>query len=240
MENEPILKNPRRKTVAIIPAAGSGIRMGTRQAKQFLDLADKPILTVTLERFQGCPCIDAVIPVVPPDDVNYCRNEIIEPYDLTKVTQVVAGGKRRQDSVRLGLEATHGDFDLVVIHDGVRPLVQETLIERTVAAATESRAVITGLPAKETVKEVSAEGWVIRTHDRRRIWLVQTPQVFRYEDIHAAHGRALREDWEEVTDDALLIERSGITVKMIEGSEENIKITTLHDLEWARALLMDS
>ena len=175
--------------------------------------------------------------LVPPGDVDYCRNEIIGPYNLTKVIEVVPGGRRRQDSVRLGLEAIQSEYELVVIHDGVRPLVTGSLIERAVAAAKESGAVITGLPARETVKEISDEGWVMKTHDRNRIWLVQTPQVFKFKDIHAAHERAFREDWDEVTDDARLIEMSGIAVRMIEGAEENIKITTPQDLEWAEALL---
>ena len=151
--------------------------------------------------------------------------------------KIVPGGKRRQDSVRLGLEATEGKYDLVLIHDGVRPLIEKGLIERVIEEAMVNRAVITALRAKETVKEVNNIRQVVKTFDRERVWMVQTPQAFRYQDILKAHQKALEEEWEEATDDALLIERSGITVKVVEGSEKNIKVTTPHDLELARFLL---
>ena len=221
------------KTVAIVTAAGAGIRMGGKVAKQFLEFDGKPLLAVTLERFQRCAAVDAVIVVVPSETVGFCRKEIVEAFDLTKVLKVVAGGLRRQDSVRAGIEASKGEYGLVVIHDGVRPLVDVGLIERIVEAAKRFGAVIAALPAKETVKEVGEDGLVKRTYDRRRVWLVQTPQAFRYEDILEAHRRAVQQGWDDVTDDALLMERMGIPVQVIEGSEENIKITTPNDLDQA-------
>jgi 2-C-methyl-D-erythritol 4-phosphate cytidylyltransferase len=172
--------------------------------------------------------------VVPQDDVEYCKKEIVERFGLTKVEKIVPGGKRRQDSVRLGLEATEGKYDLVLIHDGVRPLIEKALIEKVIKEAMVNRAVITALPAKETVKEVNDLRNVVKTYDRERVWMVQTPQAFRYQDILKAHQKALEEGWEEATDDALLVEKSGITVKVVEGSEKNIKVTTPHDLELAR------
>lgn len=225
------------KTVAIIPAAGSGVRMEDERPKQFLDVDGRPLLAVTLEKFQACPVIHTVILVVPEKDVAYCQSEIVERHRLTKVEKVVVGGERRQDSVRLGIEASGGDCELVLIHDGVRPLVVPDLIVRVVEAAQEHRAVITGLAAKETVKEIDQDALVVRTYDRQKVWLVQTPQVFRYEDILMAHRRAEEEGWEEVTDDALLVERVGIPVKVVEGSEDNIKVTTSQDLELVRFLL---
>jgi 2-C-methyl-D-erythritol 4-phosphate cytidylyltransferase len=214
--------------------------MAAERAKQFLDFGGKPLLAVTLEILQGCPAIDCIIPVVPPDDVDFCRREVVEAFGLTKVRGVVAGGERRQDSVRLGIEASGGRYGLVLIHDGVRPCIRASLIERAVAAARRHRAVITGMPAKETVKEVGDDGRVKGTYDRRRVWLVQTPQVFRYEDIMAAHRRAVTEGWEEMTDDALLMERTGIPVTAIEGSQDNIKVTTPHDLDLALFLRRDT
>ena len=225
------------KTVAIIPAAGAGLRMREERAKQFLDLNGRPLLGVTLERFQVCRAVDSIILVVPSQEEEYCKKEIVDQYELTKVKKVVAGGDRRQDSVRLGLEASEGDYGLVLIHDGVRPFVDSSLIERVVAIAHRDRAVITALPAKETVKKVDRNSMVIKTYDRQQMWLVQTPQVFRYEDIMAAHQKAFSEGWEDMTDDALLMEKMGIPVKVIQGSEYNIKITTPHDLELARFLL---
>ena len=225
------------KTVAIIPAAGAGIRMGGDRPKQFLELEGRPILQVTLERFQQSPDVDGIIVVVPSAEVGYCRREIVERHDLEKVKRVIAGGERRQDSVRLGIEASGGEYEFVLIHDGVRPLIQPDLISRIVLSAREDGAVIAALPAKETVKEVDENGLVTKTHDRRKVWLIQTPQAFRYQDILMAHRRAVEEGWEGVTDDSLLLEKMGIPVKVIEGSEENIKITTPHDLELARRIM---
>jgi 2-C-methyl-D-erythritol 4-phosphate cytidylyltransferase len=225
------------KTVAIIPAAGSGIRMGRDKAKQFLDLDGRPLLAVTLKPFQLCRRVDAIILVVPPREVDNCLERIVGRFRLDKVLKVVPGGERRQDSVRLGVEATNGDYGLVLIHDGVRPMIDEELIEKVIGAAMTCRAVITGLPARETVKKIDSTNQVIKTYDRKIVWLVQTPQVFRYEDILLAHKTAINEGWEEATDDASLVERLGIPVNVIEGSENNIKITTLHDLEMAKFLL---
>ena len=225
------------KTVAIIPAAGAGVRMQTNRPKQYLDLDGRPVLARTLERFQACPVINSIILVTPEQDVEYARKEIVETYGLTKVGKVVAGGERRQDSVRLGLEAWDGQNGLVLIHDGVRPLVPANLIVRVIDVAKENRAVITALPAKETVKEIDENALVMKTYDRQKICLVQTPQVFRYEDILMAHRHAVKEDWEEVTDDALLIEKVGIPIKLVEGSEDNIKVTTPQDLELVKFLL---
>jgi 2-C-methyl-D-erythritol 4-phosphate cytidylyltransferase len=225
------------KTVAIIPAAGAGARMRGSRAKQFLDLCGRPLLVVTLEKFQVSSAIDRIILVAPPGDLDFCQREVIERYNLNKVAKVVAGGKRRQDSVRMGIEASEGDYGLVLIHDGVRPLVHPQLIDRVAAAARENRAVITGLPAKETVKEIDKNGLVVKTYNRQKVWLVQTPQVFRYEDITTAHRQALEEKWEEITDDAFLVEKMGIPIKVVEGSEDNIKVTTPYDMELARYLL---
>jgi 2-C-methyl-D-erythritol 4-phosphate cytidylyltransferase len=229
--------NSNLKTVAIIPAGGSGVRMENERPKQFLDVDGRPLLAVTLEKFQVCPVIRTVILVAPENEVAYCQSEIVERYRLTKVEKVVAGGERRQDSVKLGIEASGGDCELILIHDGVRPLVTPDLIVRVVEAAQAHRTVITGLPAKETVKEIDENAVVVRTFDRQKVWLVQTPQVFRYEDVLMAHRRAVEEGWEGVTDDALLVEKLGIPIKVVEGSEDNIKVTTPQDLELVKFLL---
>ena len=225
------------RTVAIIPAAGSGIRMGSGQAKQFIELDGRPLLALALQPFQDCHAVDAIILVVPAEDIDFCRREIVERFGLEKVWRVVCGGKRRQDSVRLGLEATEKKYGSVLIHDGARPLLDEAFIERIISAGRAHRAVIAALPAKETVKAVNRSREVMRTLVREEVWLVQTPQVFRYKDIAAAHQKAYREGWEEATDDSLLVEKLGIPVKVIEGSEKNIKVTTPHDLELVQFLL---
>jgi len=225
------------QVIAIIPAAGSGTRMGFEKAKQFIDLCGKPILAVTLSPFQKCNLIDRIVLVVSQDDVDYCKREIVDRYKLSKVFKVIVGGKRRQDSVRKGLEAVGDPCRWVLIHDGVRPLVTSNLIERVIKTAKKFRAVTTGIPVKETVKELDSQGMVLRSVDRNHLWLIQTPQIFRLEDINLAHQKALKHGWEEATDDAFLIEKMGIPVKIIEGEENNIKVTTPRDLDIARFLL---
>jgi 2-C-methyl-D-erythritol 4-phosphate cytidylyltransferase len=225
------------KTVAVIPAAGAGLRMGGGMAKQFLEVDGRPILALTLEKFQACPLIDSITLVVPLAEIGFCKREIVERYNFNKVDNIILGGERRQDSVRFGLEASKEGFELAVIHDGVRPFIDMDLIERSIEAAKIHRAVITALPAKETVKKVDKSGFVIKTYERRDVWLVQTPQVFMYEDIMSAHEKAVSEGWDDVTDDASLIEKMGIPVKVIPGSEYNIKVTTPQDLELARYLM---
>jgi 2-C-methyl-D-erythritol 4-phosphate cytidylyltransferase len=225
-------------TMAVIPAAGAGVRMGKDRAKQFLDLNGRPILAVTLDSFEKCRGIHGIVLVVPPRDLETCQNDFLPRYGFNKIRRVVAGGKERQDSVRMGLEALPGNCERVLIHDGVRPLVTLDLIQRILAASDTHRAVIAALPAKETVKEVDDSGKVITTLERSRICLVQTPQVFLYADILAAHRSACRENWQGITDDARLAEKAGIPVHVIPGEEENIKVTTPFDLEWARILML--
>ena len=225
------------QVTAVIPAAGSGIRMGSRKPKQFLDLGGKPLLAVTLGHFQECHLVDMIILVVSPQDVDYCLQEIVDTYSLSKVVRVISGGKRRQDSVRNGLEAVAHTCRWVLIHDGVRPFVTKDLIQKVISAAQSFRAVTTGLPITESVKEVDSQGRILRSIDRSDLWLIQTPQIFRREDIHLAHQEALKQGWEEATDDAFLIEKMGIPVKIIKGEESNIKVTTSLDLQIARFLM---
>lgn len=225
------------KTIAIIPAAGFGVRMNAKIPKQFLELDGKPILAVTLEKFNRCSLVDGIIIVVPADDVEFCIKEIVEKFGIDKAVKVTAGGKRRQDSVRAGIKAIEGRCDYVLVHDGVRPFIKIGTIEDTIGALKNERAVITAIPAKDTVKRVEGEGYVAKTYERKLLWLVQTPQAFRYDDIYNAHMKAEAEKWDEVTDDAVLMEKLGIPVKVVLGSEENIKVTTPHDLEYAGFLL---
>jgi 2-C-methyl-D-erythritol 4-phosphate cytidylyltransferase len=211
--------------------------MGAGVAKQFMDLDGRPLLAATLLNFEKCSRVQSVILVVPADRVSYCREEIVNRYSLEKVAKVIPGGRRRQDSVRLGLEAAKGLSELVLIHDGVRPFVTPEFITRIVTAASENRAVVPAVAVNETLKEIGPDGRVAGTLDRTKYRLIQTPQGFRYSDILAAHRRAVEENWEEMTDDAALLERTGIPVTVIEGLQENLKITTPHDFEWARFIL---
>lgn len=225
------------KAVAVVPAAGAGLRMGTARPKQFLELDGKPLLARALAPFEACASITGIVLVVPREEVSFCRREIVGRFGLRKVLSITPGGDRRQDSVRLGLAAAAGCAPLVVIHDGVRPLLSLDLLEGLILAAGLHRAVIAGLPAKETVKEADPGHQVLRTLDRTRLWLIQTPQVFRFEDIAEAHRQALEAGIREAVDDALLVERLGIPVTVIPGREENIKVTTPFDLDLALLLM---
>lgn len=226
------------KVTAVIPAGGQGRRLGAGEAKQYLLLNGIPLLVHTLRSFQDAPVIDDIVLVVPAGDKARIEEELLGPFTLTKVRHIVAGGKERQDSVRHGLVVLDNDCELVVIHDAARPLVSPALIARAVREARREGAVTVGIPAGDTIKECNGEGRVIGTLPRERIWITQTPQVFRREIIVAAHGQA-RKDKFSGTDDAMLVERMGVPVKMLPGDPANIKITTAGDLAWAECILTE-
>lgn len=217
------------KTVAIIPAGGTGRRMGGEIPKQYLLLAGTPILVHTLGAFQSSPLIDEMILAVPEGDIAEVRQGVVESYGFSRVRCVLAGGRERQDSVKKALAHLGGEDGVVVIHDGVRPFVTADLIERAVAAAKKFGAASVGLPVRDTVKEVDAAGRVSRTVPREGLWLTQTPQAFRKEVILRAYEQALADGFYG-TDDASLVERTGTPVHMIPGDPENIKVTTPEDL----------
>jgi 2-C-methyl-D-erythritol 4-phosphate cytidylyltransferase/2-C-methyl-D-erythritol 2,4-cyclodiphosphate synthase len=224
------------KTVAIIPAGGAGKRLKNHVAKQYLLLNHVPILVHTLKIFQKSKAIDDIILVLPPDDLVLLRQELIDKYELTKVTAIVAGGKERQDSVRNGLAAIDSSkCDLILVHDAVRPFVTEKMIRQVAAAAKATGAASVGVKAKDTIKEARKNNVVTVTIPRQGLWLTQTPQAFKFEIFKKAYKKAYNEKFYG-TDDASLVERMGIKVKMIAGSYDNIKITTPEDLVIARAL----
>lgn len=223
--------------IVIIPAAGSGRRMGAAVNKQYLLLDGVPILAHTLQLFENHPRIDRIVVVSPADELDYCRSTIIDRYGFTKVTALVAGGAERQDSVWNGLLASGGaDGDRVLIHDGARPFLPPAVIDAALAAIDSYGACAVGVPVKDTIKRV-IDSIAVETPDRRHLWQVQTPQGFRFGLIVAAH-RAARECGFTGTDDAMLVERLGRPVVMVEGSYANIKITTPDDLIIGQALLM--
>ena len=224
------------KTVAIIPAGGTGRRLKAHAAKQYLFLDHMPVLIHTLKVFQKSEVIDNIVLAVPPDDLVSIRQELIDKYGITKVTTIVAGGKERQDSVRNSLSAINGKCDVVVIHDAVRPFVTEKMIRLVVAAAKTAGAASAGVKAKDTIKETKKDNMVAATIPRQNLWLTQTPQAFKFEFLKKAYKMAYDEKFYG-TDDASLVERIGKKVKMIEGSYENIKITTSEDLIMAEALM---
>jgi 2-C-methyl-D-erythritol 4-phosphate cytidylyltransferase len=229
----------RMKTVAIVPAAGSGSRMNREVSKQYLALSGKPVLVHTLEVLEACPGVDRLLVVVPPQDLSSVRAEVLAPWNFRKVAAIVPGGRERQDSVRAGLDAVDRDADIVLIHDAVRPLISVDLVERCIRAAAEAGAATLGVPVKDTVKEVAPDGRIVRTCDRTMLWLTQTPQAFRRDIIERAHREAFRDGFRG-TDDTSLVERLGIAARMIPGDYRNIKITTPEDLVVAEALLAAS
>jgi 2-C-methyl-D-erythritol 4-phosphate cytidylyltransferase/2-C-methyl-D-erythritol 2,4-cyclodiphosphate synthase len=224
------------RTVAIISAGGAGKRLKAYVAKQYLLLNRVPILVHTLKIFQKLKAIDDIILVLPPDDLVSVRQELIDKYELTKVTSIVAGGKERQDSVRNGLAAIDGKCELILVHDAVRPFVTEKVIRRVAAAAKATGAASLGVKAKDTIKETGKNDIVTVTIPRHNLWLTQTPQAFKLDILKKAYKKAYDEKFYG-TDDASLVERMGIKVKMIAGSYDNIKITTPEDLVMAKAFI---
>jgi 2-C-methyl-D-erythritol 4-phosphate cytidylyltransferase len=217
------------KTIAIIPAGGTGRRMGGEIPKQYLLLAGIPILAHTLSAFQRSPLVDEVILAVPEGDIAEVRRAVVERYGFSRVRLVIAGGKERQDSVRNALAHVRDGHAVILVHDGVRPFVTEDLIARVVAGAKKYGAVSAGVPVRDTVKEADEAGRVVKTVPRDGLWLTQTPQAFRRGVILAAYERAAADGFYG-TDDASLVERTGIPVRMIPGDQDNIKVTTPEDL----------
>jgi len=224
------------KVYAIIVAAGKGIRMDDSVRKQYIALDGVPILKHTLNIFDKCKRVSQIILVIPKEDFDFCRNDILMPAERQKAINMVAGGPERQDSVYNGLRIVDPDDGIVVIHDGVRPFVRQEELVACIKGAAEFGACITGIPAFDTVKQVNAKNQIVHTHKRDTLWLAQTPQAFRAKLIKNAHETARREGFIG-TDDASLVEHLGQTVKIIPGSRSNIKITSQEDLELARAIL---
>ena len=224
------------KAVAIIVAAGKGVRMKSDRPKQYLSLKKEPVLRHTLKIFNACDDIEQMILVVPQSDISYCRQTILSGIVIKKKLQIVAGGRRRQDSVEKGLLAVEDRESVIVIHDGVRPFVDPGLIARCIEGAIASGACIAAVPLQDTLKSVGDDHIISTTVDRSGLWIAQTPQAFRYDIIARAHQAAKKEKIAG-TDDAVLVERMGLPVKITHGSRRNIKLTDPEDLKLAEAIL---
>ena len=225
------------KNTAIVLAAGQGKRMHSKIQKQFLKIQGYPVLYYSLRCFQESPLIQDIILVTGEDALSYCKEEIVKKYGFTKVSNVIAGGKERYDSVYSGLCACK-DCRYVLIHDGARPFITEEIIERGLEKVKETGACVVGMPSKDTIKLSDAEGYVKETPDRKCVWTIQTPQIFSYALIREAHDSIRKKDMSKITDDAMVIEHeTGVKVALAEGSYQNIKITTPEDLYIAEAFL---
>jgi 2-C-methyl-D-erythritol 4-phosphate cytidylyltransferase len=223
------------KVIAIIVAAGKSKRIKDKLPKQFLKIGKKPVLAHTLESFEKCEEVDEIILVVSEDWLTYCSTEVVDKYEFKKIKRVISGGEKRQDSVYKALVAVPNNTSIVVIHDGVRPLLNPSKITESIKICKECQAVILAVPVKETVKRIE-DGSVHTTLNRERLWNAQTPQVFDYKILLDAFGKA-KVDGFTGTDDASLVERLGVEVKIIEGDYDNIKITTPEDLILAEEIL---
>jgi len=224
------------KTVALVPAAGRGLRMGGHIPKQFLLLGGLPILAHSLRALQDSPVIHEIILAVPEAERRNCLDRIVSPGHFTKVTKVVSGGEQRQDSVRHALAEVDAETEFVLVHDAVRPFLTQAMIREVVAAAQQHGGAIIALPMRDTVKHVGQGHIIERTVDRRPLWLAQTPQAFRKDWLDEGHRKAQLEGI-HATDDAHLVELIGKTVVVVEGSGENIKVTRPEDLSIGEAIL---
>lgn len=225
------------KCSAVVLAAGQGKRMNSRVQKQFLELEGHPVVYYSLKCFQDSPLIGEIVLVTGEENIAYCREHIVNRYELSKVTRIVAGGKERYDSVYEGLLACD-DPEYVYIHDGARPFVTQEMLERGLEGARRTGACVIGMPSKDTIKIADGQGCVEATPRRSQVWSVQTPQIFMYHEIKQAFDRARKGDMSDITDDAMIMERYGSkTVCLARGSYQNIKITTPEDLVVAAGFL---
>ena len=216
---------------AVIVAAGTASRMGGID-KVMAPLQGEPMIVRTVRQFQNCDAVSEIVIVTHEDLIqpitNLCK-------DMDKVMAVVVGGKSRQESVNLGLNSLSGKVKLAAVHDGARPLITWQVIDRTVRAANTYGAAAPAIPVKDTIKVV--EGYVVKnTPDRDTLRAIQTPQVFDFDILRGALKKAA-EDGASVTDDCSAVERLGLTVKIVEGDERNMKVTTPMDLKIAEMLL---
>lgn len=220
---------------AIIVAAGQGERFGSDLPKQFVELAGKPVLSHTLEKFVKVPRIGQIVLVVADQWQNWVWENTVRQSESSKPITVVSGGPERQESVANGLAAVLPNTEIVLIHDAVRPLVGVSHIERVIDAVCEHEAAILAVEVVETVKQV-VEGRILNTVDRQGLYTAQTPQGFKKAVLERAMIKARTEGFVG-TDEAMLVERLGIPVQIVRGDQRNIKITTPEDLEFARTLL---
>ncbi len=240
------------RQIAIVLAAGRGKRMNSAVAKQYLLLQEKPILYYALKQFEDS-FIDDIILVTGTEDIAYCREEIVAKYGFTKVRKIVSGGKERYHSVHQGLLAASELLDTgacagaeacIYIHDGARPFINAEILSRAKESVEQHGSGVVGMPVKDTIKIADEAGFAVSTPKRSLVWQVQTPQCFLYSIIMPAYAKLIETEEDlltqgiAITDDAMVVELlGGSQVKLVEGSYENIKITTPEDLTVAEGFL---
>ncbi len=220
-----------RDAGAIIVGGGKGLRFGGPTRKQYLRLGGHSLLWWSIQAFESAPSVSSVVVVVPAEDI---QSVAVMAMRFRKVAAVVAGGKERRDSVRHGLKALPASCRYVAVHDAVRPLVEQKTIEKSIEAARRYRAALAACPSRDTIKIANTKGFVHASPDRRLVWLAQTPQTFERKLLERAHAKGTH--W-LVTDDAQMVERLGVKVKIVESPVENIKVTHPSDFALAKLLL---
>lgn len=228
------------KITAIVLAAGSGSRMKSKTKKQFMEIKGKPVIWYSLFEFEKSR-VDEIILVTGKEDIDYCKKEIVEKYNLKKIKNVVAGGSERYESVYNGLKEATGN--IVLIHDGARPLINNEIIERSIEGTIKSDACVVGVPVKDTIKRANKEGYIIDTPNRSELWITQTPQSFKTDLVKMAYKK-MKEELEKgnttlnITDDAMVVkEFTTNQVRFVQGDYKNIKVTTPEDIDIAELFI---
>lgn len=230
------------KTIGIVLAAGRGSRMNSDVAKQYMLIQGKPVLYYSLKAFEES-VVDEIIIVTSRDEITFCQKEIVERYHFSKVKHIVAGGEERYHSVYQGICACE-NCDYVLIHDGARPFITTDKIAEIVACVQHEKAVVVGMPVKDTIKLADANCYVKETPNRKDVWMIQTPQTFSFDLVKEAYDTLIQNEQEIleqgiiITDDAMVVEQfKGVKIKLMEASYQNIKITTPEDLLIANVFL---
>ena len=228
------------KITAIVLAAGSGSRMKSKTKKQFMEIKGKPVIWYSLFEFEKSR-VDEIILVTGKEDIEKKKKEIVEKYNLKKIKNVVAGGSERYESVYNGLKEVTGN--IVLIHDGARPLINNEIIERSIEGTIKSDACVVGVPVKDTIKRANKEGYIIDTPNRSELWITQTPQSFKTDLVKMAYKK-MKEELEKgnttlnITDDAMVVEEFTTNqVRFVQGDYKNIKVTTPEDIDIAELFI---
>jgi len=224
-----------RKNIAIITAAGKGIRLRKDIKKQYIKINEKPIIYHTIKVFNDADFIDDIIIVADRDNIQYVKNQIINRYNFSKVIEIVEGGSTRKDSVRNGFNRIQDKKSIIVIHDGVRPFIDKKTILKSIEKALEKGAAVVAIKSSDTIKIVKNQK-VKTTLDRKNLRRIQTPQTFKYEILENGYSTVNWDD-EKITDESYIVESAGYDVYIVDGFEKNIKITTEFDLKFAEFLL---
>lgn len=223
------------KISAIVLAAGSGSRMNSKIKKQYMLLKGKPVLWYSLFQFEKSD-VDEIILVTSEEDVEFCKKEIVDKYHFSKITEIVSGGKERYNSVYNGLSKVTGE--IVLIHDGARPLINQDIINNCIEETRKSGACVAGVPVKDTIKIIGQDKIVENTPDRNTLWITQTPQAFQSNLVRNAYNKLINGKISNITDDAMVVEQfTDHKVRFVWGSYTNIKITTPEDIDMAELFL---